>query len=199
MWTSTPMMRCICSIWSGCFTMPSEPPSDILNNDHYARFGSIIESFARLEYLILATMAAVAGIQDDMKVIVMTKSLTYAQKRDTLYSYFKLYETSADTQREIKTLLDKANKHHPLRNTIAHAIWHPGNRPKTIRPGYLDLRQGKGKIVGFDDEDIDYTMDELGNAANELRSVINGLIRYLRDSGLSADISRKIERSNRSN
>jgi len=70
----TPMMRFICSIWSGCFTMRSEPPSDILNNDHYARFGSIIESFARLEYLIQAAMAAVAGIDDDMKVIVMTKS-----------------------------------------------------------------------------------------------------------------------------
>ena len=44
-----------------------------------------------------------------------------------------------------------------------------GTRPGSIRAGYVDVRFGKGKVVGYDEDDIDYTMDELGDAANEIR------------------------------
>ena len=170
--------------------MSDKPTSDILTNDHLARFGSIICSVAHLEYIMQAVMAAMAGM-DDNKILVLTKSLTYSQKRDTLYSYFKLYDSPAEHKARLKELLDAAHEHNGLRNNIAHALWKEGIRPDTIRAGYIDVRQGKGRIVGYDEDEKDYTMDELGDAANALRKILNDLIRYLRDSGLSADISRR--------
>jgi hypothetical protein len=172
--------------------MNDKPASDILTYDHLARFGSIICSFAHLEYLMQAIMAAMAGV-DDTKIMVLTKSLTYSQKRDTLYSYFNLYNSPIEHQTNLKKLLDTAHNHNGLRNHIAHSLWKKGIRPNTIRPGYIDVRQGKGKIVGYDDDEKDYTVDELSDAANELRRTLNALIRYLRDSGISPDIARKIE------
>jgi len=162
-------------------TSPGNP--DIPNTDHLARFGSIVVSFARLEHVIQTAMAAVAGVDDEMKIVVLTRSLTYSQKRDTLYSYFKLYSTATETQQEIRNLIDKADKHYPLRNHIAHALWFPGTRPGTIRPAYVNVRGGKGRIAGLNEDDRDYSMDELGDAANELRAIVNNLIRYLRSSG----------------
>ena len=66
--------------------MTDKSKLDILTLDHLSRFGSIVHSFARLEYLIQSTMAAVAELEDT-KIVLLTKSLTYSQKRDTLYSY----------------------------------------------------------------------------------------------------------------
>jgi len=113
------------------------------------------------------------------------------------YSYFQLYDVPAARQTEIKKLLDHAHNYSALRNNIAHALWVAGTRPKTIRAGYIDIRHGRGHIAGYDEDDKDYTMDELGDIANELISIANNLIRYLRDSGISADISRKIQETNK--
>ena len=177
--------------------MTDKSKLDILTLDHLSRFGSIVHSFARLEYLIQSTMAAVAELEDT-KIVLLTKSLTYSQKRDTLYSYLEFYRVSAARQAEIRNFLDRAHKHNALRNNIAHALWLEGSLPGTIRAGYIDVRFGRGKIVGYGEDDADYSVDELGNIANELRSIVNNLIRFLRDSGMSADIAKKIEETNKS-
>jgi hypothetical protein len=53
-------------------------------------------------------------------------------------------------------------------------------------------RYGKGRIVGYDEDDKDYTLKELGDIADELRSILNSLIRYLRDSGKIAETKQLI-------
>jgi hypothetical protein len=169
--------------------------TDLLTVKHFACFGSIVHTFARLEFLIQSAMADIAGI-DDTKVLLLTKALSYSQKRDTLYSYLKFYEVPESQQAEIKKLLDRAHEHNALRNNIAHALWREGIRPASIRAGYMDIRYGKGRIVGYDEDDKDYTLKELGNIADDLRSIVHALIRYLRDSGISEDISRKIAETN---
>ncbi len=175
-----------------------DPQEDLLTVEHFARFGAIVHAFARLEYLIQSAMAAISH-QDDAKIKVLTKSLSYAQKRDTLYSYFKFYRLgNGRHERALKTLFDGAHAHYSLRTHIAHSLWREGIRPRTIRAGYIDLRQGKGKIGGQDDDDRDYTLDELGNAANELMTIINTLIRYLQDSDLADDIAKNTDVTNRS-
>jgi hypothetical protein len=121
--------------------MPSSPEmkNDDLNTDHLSRFGSIIHSFARIEYLMQGTMAAVSGLEET-KIVVLTKQMTYAQKRDTLYSYMVIDAYDAERATKIRELFDAAHEHNALRNNIAHALWKPGARPNSIRPWYLDLR-----------------------------------------------------------
>jgi hypothetical protein len=171
---------------------PAEIP-DIPNLSHFARFGAIIYAFARIEHLIQAATAAVSGVEDS-KLAVLTRSMTYAQKRDTLYSYLVIDNFAPDKAAQIRDLFDRAHEFNYLRNCIAHAIWVEGTRPASVRPQYIDVRFGKGRLVGFDDDERDYTMDELGNAANSLRKITNEIIRYLRDSGIAPAISAKIER-----
>lgn len=138
--------------------MNDQPAQDLLTVEHFARFGSIINSFARLEYLVQVTMAAVAGVPD-LKIIILTKALSYGQKRDTLYSYLELYKMENQAHESaIKAFLDRAHRYNPLRNNIAHALWREGIRPSAIRAGYLDVRRGKGKIVGYEDDEKDYTL-----------------------------------------
>lgn len=141
-------------------------------------------------------MAAVAGVDDVMKIVTLTKQLSFSQKTGTLYSYFKIYKMPDEVQQRIKSILGQAQIHHQLRTDIAHALWFQGKRPNSIRAGYLDTRHGQGRFVGFDDKELDYTADELGTAANHVNQAANDLLRYLRDSGLNAAIARNIEASN---
>jgi len=172
-----------------------ESPEDQLSDAHLARFGSIVTSFAKFEYLISCTMAAVAGVED-MKIVFLTKALTYSQKRDTLYSYMTQYVIKQAVSNRIIEIVDEAHGYSGLRNNIAHAIWVKGTREGSIRPGYVDVRYGKGRILGYGDGERDYTVDELGDAANAMLRLSNELIRYLRDSGIAPDIATNIERAN---
>jgi hypothetical protein len=174
--------RFVCSIWSWFFGMSEKPKDDLLSQDHLSRFGSIVSSFAHLEYLMQTVMAGVAGL-DANKVTVLTKVLTYSQKRDTLYSYLKFYTVPEVHEAQIKSFFDGAHKHNALRNHIAHSMWTEGTRHGTIKPTFLDLRQGKALVGGQDEKERDYTMNELGDAANELRNIVSNLVRYIRATG----------------
>jgi hypothetical protein len=167
----------------------SEPEHDLLSELHFARFGSIIHSFARLEYMIQVAMAVLADIPPP-KIVVMTKALSYSQKRDTFLSLhtLKLFEvTKLAHQTELKELFDRAHTYNALRNNIAHAIWRQGTRPGSIRAGYVDVRGGKGKIAGLDDDEKDYTLDELGAIANDLRKIDSDVLRCLNNAGWDTD------------
>jgi len=63
---------------------------DLLSVPHFACLGGIVFAFARLEYLIQVTWGQ-ANVEH-LKILVLTKSLSYSQKRDTLYSYFKNFK-----------------------------------------------------------------------------------------------------------
>jgi len=168
---------------------------DLLSVPHFACFGGIVFAFARLEYLIQVTWGQ-ANVEH-LKILVLTKSLSYSQKRDTLYSYFKNFKL-ANPHHEIenKKIIDRADVYNSLRNNIAHVLWREGTRPDSIRAGHIDVRRGKGKIAGYSDEEKDYTLSELAAIANELRGITNALIRYLRDSGISSDVAARIEQVN---
>src|SRR5262245_27960679 len=99
---------------------------DPLTPTHLEHFGSIVHSFARIELLMSSTMGRLvrlSGGSDDTvdMVIIVTKPMTYAQKRDTLHSFLKMYRVSEPTRTEIATLFDEAHKHYALRNHIAHS------------------------------------------------------------------------------
>jgi hypothetical protein len=166
--------------------MPDPKIIDPLTHDHLSAFGSIVHSFARIELLIQATMGRLVRLDGgkssttvDM-VILLTKPMTYAQKRDSLLSFLEVFKVKEPVRTEITGLLDAAHKHNPLRNHIAHSLWRNGVRPTSVKPAFLDLRQGKGHIGGYEEDDRDYTLDELGVIANELMDARSAIIQYLK-------------------
>ncbi len=132
--------------------MNHTPKPAALTHDHFSRFGAIIHTFAKLEYLMQGTIAAVAGIKN-FHGIILTKILTYSQKRDTLYSFMIIIDFDKGHQKKIRELFDRAHTYSALRNNIAHALWFEGKRPNSIRAGYLDLRYGRGVVAGFDEDE----------------------------------------------
>jgi hypothetical protein len=149
-----------------------------ISDEQFAAFGSIIHSFARIEWNIQLTMAAVSDL-DFGKVLLLTRELPYAGKRDTLYSYMEYKQTPEERiRREIRSILEAANEHNPLRNHIAHSIWRGGSRPNSIRPVTIRVRGGKGKIIGSD-TDPDDTDAELSNVADKLHRLHNDYMALL--------------------
>jgi len=55
----------------------------VLNDVYYRAFGSIIHSFARVEYGLQLTLSALSGI-DPGAIGIVTRELNYSAKRDTL-------------------------------------------------------------------------------------------------------------------
>jgi hypothetical protein len=162
-----------------------ERPVDPLTHGHLSTFGSIVHTFARIENLMQVTMGRLVRLTGgtvvtvDM-VILLTKPMTYSQKRDSLYSCMEAFNLSEPTNTEITTLFDAAHKHNALRNHIAHAIWRRGKRPTSVKPAFLDLRQGKGRLGGYDDDERDYTLSELQIIANELMETRSAIIQYFK-------------------
>ncbi len=80
-----------------------------------------------------------------------------------------------------------------LRNTIAHSRWTDGDRPGSIKPRGLDIRQGHARFVGESEQERSYTAGELNTALAQLASVNERLKRFLQVSALEQIILSKME------
>jgi hypothetical protein len=154
-------------------------------------FGTIIYGFARIEGLMIATTSVVADV-DSAFVNVLMGGLGYGQKRDALYSYFELYETADGIQRPIRDFLDAIHEHQGLRNHIAHSYWVPGTRERSIKPASLRVRGGKGRVLGLDTAEKDFTLEELAAVGDKLRLVHNSLLVFLTDKGLLSNMDKNM-------
>jgi hypothetical protein len=162
-----------------------------LTEKHLVVFGLIITSFARLEWLIQITIAAV-GRLDFATTLIVTRSLPYKAKRDTLYALLNKLNMPENHKTEIKDFLDAADKLNTLRNNIAHAMWTAGKRPGSIKPMTILVQGGSGRYIGIDDSDKDYTIDELVHSTDKLAIINNSYLNFLRAAGYTASIEQKI-------
>jgi hypothetical protein len=167
--------------------MAHPPTSTTVTPEHFMVFGGIIHGFARIEGIMIATMASISGV-DATLITVLMRGLGYEQKRDALYSYFELFKTEQEHQRPLRNFLDEVHQYAPLRNHIAHSYWVPGKRPDTIKPATMKVRGGKGKVYGLSENEPDYTIIELARASDKLRMIHNSLFVFLSDQGLLSDM-----------
>lgn len=79
-----------------------------------------------------------------------------------------------------------------LRNTIAHSRWTDGERPGSIKPRGLDIRQGSAKFVGDCEQERSFSAGELHTALAQLDSVNERLKRFLKVSALDQIIEAKM-------
>jgi hypothetical protein len=161
----------------------------VLTDVYYRAFGSIIHSFARVEYGLQLTLSALTGI-DPGRIGIVTRELGYSAKRDTLYSWMEIAQIDRTLREPIKTFFDAVDGYNPLRNLIAHSIWTHGTRPGSIKPVTVKVRGGKGRFFGDpkDPTERDWTEEEMTNIAAKLGIIHNSYVSFLRDSGLYASI-----------
>ncbi len=166
---------------------PTVEISETVTGEHLLVFGGIIHGFARVEGLMIATMAALSKTDVRVMAIVM-RPLGYEQKRDVLYSYFVLFETKSEFQTPIRNFLDEIHQYAAIRNHIAHSYWVPGKRPSSIKPASLKVRGGKGKITGIDKDEPDYLALEFARIGDKIRMIHNSLLVFLRSQNFLSDI-----------
>lgn len=79
-----------------------------------------------------------------------------------------------------------------LRNVIAHSRWTDGDRPGSIKPRRISIRQGRVDIFGDDEKEASYTVAELRDAAQRLHHINERLKLFLAESGLGKIINAKM-------
>lgn len=159
---------------------------------HMQAFGVIIQWFARHEYLM--HLVAAALLKADLGAITMLMTgLGYAGKRDAINSLLTYVAIKAEVAAKIKQFLDDLHSYNRLRNSIAHNTWVEGSRPNAIKPLYVVVRGGSGRIVGMEESEQDYTPQELLDKANKIGALYNNFRDYLESIGLLSIIEQNIE------
>jgi hypothetical protein len=155
-------------------------------------FALIIQAFARLEWLMQMSMAGIGEV-DLSKVLIMTRNVTYPGKRDVLFSLMQDVNLGDLQKQQIRGFLDEADKYAKVRNHIAHSMWGKGTRSDSFKPMSVAIRHGKLKYFGVLTDEDDYTEQDFIKIADKLAIICNSYVAFLRNSGLTASIERKIE------
>jgi len=145
---------------------------------HVVAFGSIVQQFARHEYLIQAIIAKLIGASYPNTALI-TSDLGYAGKRNAILSLLKVIDIKDKTRERIAWHLGELHKQNQLRNHIAHSLWTTGTRLNSIKPLGADARGGQAKFNGLDEDDRDYTIDEFIDIADELSENYDRFVSFL--------------------
>ena len=160
---------------------PAKEP--LLHDDHFRAFGAIVHQFARFEAIMVGIMCKVSNL-DSVYGGVFTSELPYRGKKDTLAAILDLRKVPAEQIEKLNGYLGQVHKWNSLRNAIAHNVWKPGRRPGSVMPFGLSVRNRDQIFVGYEEKDRDYTAEELLQIGNELISLHDRFVRYLKGVNL---------------
>jgi hypothetical protein len=158
--------------------------------NYYTAFGSIVQQFARHEYLMQGIISAVIGV-NVADVSMLTVELSYRARREALLSVIRAKPLPRPQLERIESFLAELHRHSGLRNAIAHNIWKEGRRPGSIRPLGLSVRGGKVSFKGIADNEPDYTVSQLFKIANDLTTLHDKFSAYLSGENLLLFIAPK--------
>ncbi len=164
--------------------------SDILSPKHFEAFGRIIYACSEMERAIKLCLGAAYSLHVH-DIFLITEPYSSANLKNVAKAVAKLY-FSSKMKDDFVEILGKFGKFSTLRNHIAHNHWTQGSRPDSIRIVQADIRAGRLDLKGYNEDERDYTLDELGNAANDLFELHIELIAFMKNYGLSAAIEEKM-------
>jgi hypothetical protein len=139
----------------------------VLRDEHFRAFGAIVHLFARHETLMVGIMSKLMKA-DIGELHMIAAELPYRGKRDALLAMIKSKPFPAEQIERIAWFLGELHKRNGLRNAIAHSAWKHGVRDNAIKPLSLSVRGERLTIKGTDEDELDYTDEELVNIAIEL-------------------------------
>ena len=162
---------------------------------HALYFGQIISAFARIENHM--TIVAAGILNTDLgTAYILLGEMTYRQKRQTIKHLNSTIGVNGIVNQEINDALDRAHKHSKLRNLIAHYVWTNGRKPNAIKPLFLKLRGETLKALGMEDNEKNYSLDDLREAAKETHEAMYDLYQALEDGGLIERIEENMSEIN---
>lgn len=161
-----------------------------IGEKHWTAFGAIVRQFARTEALIAVTIGWLTETPLPA-VMMLLEGLPYAGKRNAVLSVIHGHPKVSKARAEkIVWFLGNIHQHNKLRNWICHSQWGKGTRADSVKPGYIDVRSGKGTPYGHLPDERDYTLKELFEITQDLMKQVNALTHYLADEGAFDAIER---------
>ena len=162
-------------------------PSDA----HLLAFGRIIHNFASVEMGIKITVSGVLEVHLDAALIAF-QPYSATDLRNVAKSLSKERLKPKDAE-QFCCIIGDWFKFNTLRNVIAHSRWTDGQRPRSIKPRRLNIRQGKADWFGNKLDEEDFTAEELEARAEELHLINERTKKFLQTSGLADVIESKID------
>jgi len=167
-----------------------------LESPHFEAFGRIISGSALVETGIKVTLSAIMHSHSHY-VHVLTAPYTANDLYNVAKSLAKVHFSEDENNRDLLIeLIGKYKSYTRLRNFIAHSFWVKGTRLGSIRPAYMSVREGRAEGRGFSDEERDYTILELQDAANGLLALYEEFKGFLKSSGLALSMEENIADDN---
>lgn len=160
--------------------------------EHAMQFGFIINIFAKIE---LQMQIAAAGILDtDLGTALILMSDThYRQKQTTLRNLYATLGIDGYPNPKLIEILDAVGKLSKLRNHIAHSTWTAGRKPGSIKPMGIMLRGGIPKPYGHEENEKNYTVEDLVASARRLEAISRQFDKFLSETGLGAKVQANID------
>jgi len=166
-----------------------------LTERHLTLFGTIVQWFARHELLMRKIMATVIG-SDSAAVILLTRGLSFGDMRHAVLDLLRHRRVPLDQFDAVYRYLELPDALSTLCDKIEHSTWIPGPspssiqpdwilpRPRTIKPMYAAADTRSEDFAEDDDEKVEYTLDDLEEAAETLGRNYEGFSDYVREVGL---------------
>ena len=160
-----------------------------LTERHLLLFGTIIQWFARYEWLMQEVMATVAG-SDSGSIMLLTRGLDFSGKRQALFDLLRHRGVPLDRYDRINAYLMVPHTFTPLRDDIAHSVWMPGPSSNSIQPDWIlrlppSIRPLRGKgLIEREEDKVTYSLEELGETVDTLAANYEAFFGYLQEIGL---------------
>ena len=166
-----------------------------LTERHLTLFGAIVHSYARYELLMQRIMAKAIGA-DGSAVILLTRTMTFTQKRDALLALLRHRRVPLDQIDAIRDCLKLPSRMRTLCDDIRHSDWTAGASKDSIQPAWIfNLsptikplhRTGDTNSEDFledDDDRTEYTLDELVVIAERLVENYGAFLDFVRETHL---------------
>ncbi len=166
-----------------------------LTERHLILFGTIVQWFAQYELLMQKIMAKVIG-SDSAAVILLTRSLTFGDKRDALLDLLRHRSIPLDQFDAVHNYLMVPHTLSRLRDDIEHSAWIAGpsrnsiqpdwvlRPPPTIKPMHKTADTRSGNFIEDYADRVEYTLDDLAEAVDTLGKNFGLFSGYAREFGL---------------
>lgn len=170
--------------------MPSEDDmiSHHLTPAHFHAFGYIISTYAKIEQGFKAIISGITGL-DVNEIAIMTEPYSSMQLRNVITSMSEFRPLPDRGNEQLKELISEFATFSKLRNQIAHSMWTEGNRPDSIKPLNVDIRSGKAKYFGIDEDERDWTIAELDDEAIRMMDFHQKQTQFSLTRGWAPDIA----------
>ena len=162
-------------------------PSDA----HLLAFGRIMHAYAAVESGIKIVLSGILEI-DLAHALIAFEPYGAGDVKNVAKSLAK-ERLKPPMAEQFISIVGEWSSHNFLRNTIAHSRWTDGDRPGSIKPRSVKIRDGRAQFFGDDESERSYTAEELNAVLVQIDSTNERLKRFLKSSGLEQIIASQMD------